>query len=284
MAFRKAITLQLGLIVASVDLNSSIEKEAANHIVCVGSTETPHVATQVKQRTACPDCDNDGKDVGSEFEKVAASTEGAVLLSLEEIAAAKAEAVGDSNKKIELSWHPVEQVRTQNIPSGGVYFLTPSNPYVTQLVDHFKDAMLRNPQLAFLGTFSPQGRPNLYEFRLFGESIIMVQLARAEDVKVLNQPIGALIPAYQEVLAAVLATATEYDPQAYADGVKVRMAALAATKATAEGVVLSKSSSKSAAVAPVIDLAAQMQAQLAALTKPTKAKVTPIRKPRKKVA
>lgn len=275
MAYRKNITLKLALITAPVDVSSGVEKEAENHQVCDGAN-TPHIPTQVKQSTACPNCGNADR---TSFKLVTAGQEGLVALTKEEIAAAKALAVGDSNKLIELSAHPVEQVRAQTIPNGSVYFLAPSNPYVAQHVDLIKDAMLRHSELAFLGVFSPSGRPNLYEFRLFGESIIMVQLARTQDIKVLAQPIGELLPAYQDQMDAILAaSATAYDPTVYADDVKVRMAALAASKATTEGEVLTATKSRSAALAPVVDLAAMMAASLTAAA-PKK-----VRKPRAKKA
>lgn len=265
--FRKGITLSLGIASAQVDVFTAVEKEASNHKVCTGSADKPHTATQVRQRTACPECDNDD---ASTFELVAAGDEGAAILTQDERNQAKKEAMGTSDKSVELTIHHAEEVGLQTIPSGGVYWLR-NHAGTTTGLDHIIDMLKRNPEYVVLGTWSPAGVPNTYQFRAFGDTLVMQQMADPAMVRVQQQETGVLSEALQGLMDQCLATmVTTFNPEAYRNQFAAKMREIVAAKPVEENVVLTaKAKGKPVQAAEVVDFAAALAAQLAA-AKPAK--------------
>jgi hypothetical protein len=268
------ITVKLSLINAAAGVYTAVEKPASNHTVCVGNGTVSHAPTQIKQSRACPveECRNDDD---STFQLVAATSDGAgVLIDKSERDAIREEASKATKSVVELTPHPVESVRANTIPYGSVYYLQSG---AGQAWDHLVDAMVRHPELAFLGTWSPQGKPNLYEFRLFEGTPLMVEVARTEAIKVIAQEGGTLDAGMQQAMDTFLQMATKpFDPAAYQSEFDAKMAELLASKAPEETVVLTKSKSGTKEAAPVQDFAATLAASIAAVGDDGK------KKPRKK--
>jgi len=264
-AYRTKITVSLALASAQVNVYTAIEKEAGNTIVCTGKDEQhTHVATQIKQTRVCPvpDCENSDP---ATFRSVAPTGDGGgVLLDAGEREAIKKAAAEATKDRIALTPHPVENVRSSTIPSGSVYWLS-AQPSIGW--DHLVDAMARHPEVAFLGTWSPQGKPNLYEFRMFGTTMLMVQVARTEAIKVEAQPAPTLLDAFTQSQMDMLVAGTtkDYDPAVYVSEFETKMAELVASKSPEETVVLSTSKSGTKEAAPVADFTASLAASLAAV-------------------
>jgi non-homologous end joining protein Ku len=283
MAYRTGIVLKMGAVMAQVDINSGVEKEEALKTVCVG-TATPHPPTPIRQSVACPDCGNGLRDT---YKK--ARVEGRssfVLVEQTEVAETKANAVGMTKEIIELSAHPIEEVREQTIQGdGSVYYLTPSKPALAPLLDLLRDTLYRHPELAFMGLWTPSSRPNLYEIKLFGNTLVMETRARTETLKIIQQPAGDVAEVVQAQMDALLPTMTTvFDPATYADTYQEKLAALVAAREAVDGVAPTKSTGATVTALPgAVDLSALLQGALdsAGVKAPAK-KAT--RKPRKAAA
>lgn len=284
MAYRTGIVLKMGAVMAQVDINSGVEKEAALKTVCVGDAAIPHVPTPVRQSTACPGCGNSQYDT---FKK--ARVEGRssfVLVEQTEVAETRANAVGMTKEIIELSAHPIEEVREQTIQGdGSVYYLTPSKPALAPLLDLLRDTLYRHPELAFMGLWTPSSRPNLYEVKLFGNTLVMESRARTESLKIIQQPAGDVAEVVQAQMDALLPTMTTvFDPATYADTYQEKLAALVASREAVDGVATEKGKATVTALPGVLDLSALLQGALDSAGVKAPAKKATTRKPRKATA
>ena len=259
------ITVKLSLMSAAVGVYTAVEKKESNHTVCLGKPGASHPATQIRQTRSCPveDCRNDDD---STFQLVAATDDGAaVLIDRSERDAIREEAAKATKGVVELTPHPVESVRANTIPYGSVYYLT-GKAETDEAWTHLVDAMARHPELAFLGTWSPQGKPNLYEFKLFEGTLLMVQLARTADIKVIAQTYSETKEQMRAALDMFLTMTTKaYDPAAYVSEFETKMAELLASKAPEDTVVLTTSRSGAKEAVVVEDFAATLAASLAAV-------------------
>ena len=262
MAYRPGVILQLGTITAIVDVDNAVASVAGLKNVCLGPTGTEHIPTAVKQQPLkCPACGNDDATTMKKANVVAKQF---IVVEKTEVADAKAGAVGATNKFISLQAHPAEEVHTQCIQGGGVYQLKAASQPMVGVVSLLLDTLRRHPELAFTGLWSPAGRQNFYEVRPFGDTLVMEERARTEDLKIIQQPFAAIDPAFQTQIDAILAvTVMPYDPATYQDAYLKKLEEVLASKQAQDGVLAAKSKS-SPIVAGSVDLSAMLGAGLQA--------------------
>lgn len=261
MAYRKGIVLQLGAISTLVDVESAVVAEESLKTVCVGDAASPHIPTAVKQSLACPACKND--DRGS-FKKARVEGTDFTVVEQDEVADARVNSVGATKAIIQLTPHPIEEVRTQTIQGKSTYYLTGSKPELMPLYGLLADTLRRHPEFAFLGLWTPVGRPGLYEIRLFGDTLVMEGRERTESLKIVQQEYPVVPSVNQQQMDQLLpGMVSAFDPATYADTYKANLDALIASKAAVAGVLGEKSAaSKSSVPTGTIDLTALLNAQL----------------------
>jgi non-homologous end joining protein Ku len=263
MAYRPGVILQLGTITAIVDIDNAVQSVAGLKNVCLGPTGTEHIPTACKQQSLkCPDCGNDDPTT---FKKAKVEAKQFVVVEKTEVADAKAGAVGATNKFISLLAHPAEEVHTQTIQGGGVYQLKAANQPMVQVVSLLLDTLRRHPELAFTGLWSPAGRVNFYEVRPFGDTLVMEERARTEELKIIQQPVAAIDPAFQSQVDIILAgNVVPYNPATYQDAYLQKLEAVLASKQAQDGILVPKGKS-TPTVAGAVDLSAMLSAGLAGL-------------------
>lgn len=261
MAYRPGVILQLGTITAIVDVDNAIASKVSLKNVCCGVTGTEHIPTAVKQRPLqCPDCLNDDP---STLKKASVSGKTFTVIEKTEVQDAKVGAVGASAKFISLLAHPAEQVHTQSIPGGSVYQLKAGSQPMVPVLSLLVDTIRRHPELAFTCLWAPAGRQNFYEITLFGDTLVMQECCRTEDLKIVQQPVVVIDPAFQKQIDAILsATVVPYSVATYADTYLAKLAEVLATKEAQTGVVGPKTVS-TPTVAGSVDLSAMLGMGLA---------------------
>lgn len=260
MSYRKGIVAQFGVITTIVNLDSAVAKEESYKQVCVAG----HPPTPVRQSLNCEHC---GPIQRSDLKKAQVVGDQYVLIEADEIEQIKAEVVASTKKVIQLTPHRTEDVRACTLPSGSSYCLTPSDTYAKPTYSLLVDTLKRHPEITLLGLWTPTSRPNLYEAKLYGDSLVLEQRARPEDVQVPSLEITEIPEVNQKQIDQLLAgMVQDFNPSTYADTYRDRVADLLASKDAVTGVVLEKvaGAAKPAATAAV-DLTALLQQQMEAL-------------------
>lgn len=282
MAYRNGKALQIGgLLTVLVDIDSAVETAPGLKTVCKG-TGTPHVATALKQHLTCPNCGNEDPTF---FEKASVDGGEFLVVGQDEVSQAREAAVGTTKDLISLTPHPTAQVRESTIMGKGVYYLMPHKPAYAPLYGLFVDTLKRRPEVAWLALWTPATKPNLYEVRLFGDTLVMEERARTETLKVAQvaRDEDSVTDGFRsQVDMLISATESPYDPAKYVDQYAAQMLELLATKQAEVGVLgEAKAGARPLALAPVIDLAAALAASLSAagVTAPAPKKRAP-RKPK----
>ena len=267
MAYRPGVILQLGTITAIVDVDNAIASIAGLKNVCCGGNITTHPPSAVKQQPLkCPVCTND--DTGT-MKKARIEAKQFIVVEKDEVADAKAGAVGATAKFISLLAHPADEVHTQAIQGGSVYQLKASSQPMVPVLSLLLDTMRRNPQLAFTGLWSPAGRQNFYEVRPFGDTLVMEERCRTEQLKIIQQPFIEPAPAFRTQVDAILAqTVVPYDPATYEDAYLRKLEEVLATKAAQDGTLIPKSKATTTTVAGAVDLSAMLGLGLKAVGLP----------------
>ena len=261
MAYRKNITLQIGVISFTVDLDGAIETESRMKNVCVGDV-TPHAPTPVKNNTSCPDC---GNKEWSSFKKAEVDGKEYRVVDVDEVTKAKEDSIGATKQVISLTAHPTTEVRTQTVQGDGTYYLTPASVGSADGYNLLVSLLRKHPEVAFLGLWTAVSRTNLYEVRLFGDTLLLEGRARTESIKIKPQPAGAPNAMFEQQMDLLLPMLTKpFDPATYADTYKQEIEKLIASKTAVEGAAGPKAAGAKQAAATV-DLSAQLDAQLAAL-------------------
>ena len=265
MAYRPGVILQLGTITAIVDVDNAIASVAGLKNVCQGSALAPHTPTAVKQRPLqCPDCLNDD---ATTLAKARVEGKQFIIVSTEEVADAKTGAVGATAKFISLLAHPAQDVHSQSIQGGSVYQIKAASQPMVPVVSLLLDTLRRHPELAFTGLWSPAGRQNFYEVRPFGDTLVMEERCRTEQLKIIQQPVTAIDPAFQKQIDSILAvTAVAYNPATYEDAYLRKLEEVLATKVAQSGVMVPNAKS-TPTVAGSVDLSAMLGLGLAAIKK-----------------
>ena len=242
MAYRPGVILQFGMVTVIVDIDNAVASEVGLKNVCLGPTGTEHVPTAVRQQPLkCPECDNDDPTtmkkanvVGKQF----------IVMEKTEVADAKAGSIGASAKFISLLAHPAEEVHSQSIQGKGVYQLKPSTQEMGKVVSLLLDVVQRHPEPAFTCLWAPAGRQNFYEVRAFGDTLVMEERCRTEQLKIIQQPKFEVLPAHQARMDENLLTdVVPYSPATYQDAYLAKLDEVLASKTAQSGVLAPKSKS-----------------------------------------
>lgn len=265
MSFRKDIVLQLGTITTMVNIDSAVDKDDATGLktVCVGEDAAhTHAPTAVRQDLKCPSCLNNDR---ATFKKAKVDGTAFTVVEADEVAATKATANGAGKKIIQLLAHPSSEVRTQAIQNGSVYYLSPSNAALAPLYSLLVDFVKRHPETSFLGQWVPTSRANLYEIKVLGDTLVMEERARPEQIKVVQQAFTAPAAEHQKMMDDLLPTlTTPFKPELYTDTYAEQLAALIASKTAVDGVVAEKTASvPKVQTTGVVDLTALLTNALA---------------------
>ena len=263
MAFRKGVVVQYGTIMAIVNVDSAVASEPGLKNVCLGDGHgADHEPTALKQNLKCPKC---GNNDAATMQKARVEGKTFTVVSKEEIAEAKAATVGSTAEVIALTAHPSEQVHTQSIQGGSVYQLTAGSQAMVPALSLIHDMIARHPELSFTCLWTPASRPNFYEFRAFGDTLVMEQRVRPQDLKIVQQPLAPIEAAFQKQVDAILqATVADFEPATYADAYRAKLDEVLASKEGQEGELGEKSKSSPKAPTGSVDLSAMLGAGLKA--------------------
>lgn len=274
------IRVTLGALVNfQASVHSAVEdnENAGLSSLCVheNTEHKDEPASPIKRRDFCPVCDN---DVRATFRKGQLSGNSAVMLTAEQVEAAKAH--GQAIKgTLELRTHTSDSVNG-TFPTGKSYYLNAKSPADAKLYALVAKTLAAHPELTLIGEASLRGSAMLYQVIADNGALIMRQLARPETVRerpvVEGEADEKLGPLLEQLLTL---SAEPFKPEAYASQ---RAQALSEALSTAPSVV-TVAQDGAPAVANV-DLITQLQAKLAELGQPP-APAKPARKPRtRKVA
>lgn len=274
MSFRSSILIQLGILAVMVDLDSAVASAASLPNVCLGDVDVvdangqtvhapPHIPTAIKQQNKCPDCTN--TDKGS-FKKARKVGKQFIVVDLEEVAQAKADAIGSTNTAIHLTVHPAGEVHLHTIHSGGAYSLKAATQGMVESLGLLTHHIKAHPELAFVCEFTPAGRSNHYELVVFGDTLVLEQRCRTEDLKIVQMPLVEENLTNLGMLDQFLPTlVAPYDPALYHDKYLKTLDSILATKVAQDGVQSAPSKSTGPKVVGAMDLSSILAAGLAAL-------------------
>lgn len=260
MAFRTGVILQLGPISTQVNIESAIEREESLKTICAG-TSTAHTPTAVKQSTACPECQNGDY---ATFKKASVDHGTFVIAEQAEVADVREQSIGITKDIIALTAHPIEELRTQTIQNGSVYYLTPYKPALAALYAIIRDTLARHSEFGFMGLWTPQKATALFEVRLFGDTLVMEGRARTETIKIVQQPLVTVEEVNQQQIDMLLPTMSKpFDPETYSNTYAASLAALLASKEGVDGVVGEKAKASKPTITGTVDLTALLGGMLA---------------------
>lgn len=263
MSFRSNILIQLGVLSVIVDLDSAVASVPSLSTVCEGPLGgTPHILTAIKQETKCPDCGNEDKATMKKAKKVGKQF---IPIDAEEVAQAKADSIGQTAAAIHLLVHPAEEVHLQTVHSGGAYAVKASNQGMVEAVGLLTRHIKEHPELAFTTLFAPSGRVNFYELVVFGDTLVLEQRCRTEDMKIVQQPLAdenrvnlAMLDQFLPTLVAA------YDVSLYQDQYLQKLETILASKVAVDGVQSVAAKSTGPKLVGAVDLSSMLSAGLAA--------------------
>jgi len=272
--------LQLGPIGLEVNVMSAVEDEDAGLVsVCLHDTVSDEQLASmgvtretspstIKRRDYCPVCDNDAKGT---FHKAKIVGGAAVLIDATALQALVA-ADEPTKKNIELTVHPAAQL-TAAFPSGKSYWLAPRSAAGGANYGLLATLLAMRPDLGFIGQFSFNGAPALYQLVVSEGMLMMRQLARPSALR--DRPVVAVEgeSAFLELAEKFADTiCAQYDPADYGNQ---RSAAVAALVEASVPVALAGEGQSVSVVSASVDLAAALTA---AMAKAAPAPVKPARK------
>lgn len=268
MAIRSNVKIQIGPVATTVSVDSGIARPVYDPTVCLGQPGHPeHAPTPRKMPAVCPHC---GPIVDTtRTAKARKIGDSYHLLPPEEVAALSAEH-SSPFKDPAFEPSPREQVEAATVPGDKLYYLSP-----TGLEGNYGNlvAMIRaHSELSFLGRWTPRSAVGVYSLEVRGDVLVMVERQMLSGLKPL--PVIAAAPdAFEQMCVdAVAALTVDFDPAAYDNAHTIAVAeAFAASTQVAELVTTRTTTAK---VAPPADMAAELQALIAASKKPA----TPARK------
>lgn len=265
MAWSRNATMSLNLITFVVSIRTAVKKEdeVSAHAVCDGAGSKDgktHVLTRCKAPLTCPQCNADDR---TKFLKAVDTDSGLKLLDNTERAGAQASAdIETMKKQVALGLHDAAEVSTKTMPGGGAYYLHPkagADAYYAIV-----EVLRKHPEKVLLCQWVPVSRANLYQIKVFGDTLVMLEQARTEDIQVEQLPVTAPKPTDVAMLEAFLDNlTTPFDPATYADQYTANLRKVLADKdaVTVEG---SKATKAKGSLAPVVDLTSTLEALLAA--------------------
>jgi hypothetical protein len=269
MAYRPGIILQFGMITVIVDIDNAVASETSLKNVCLGHAESQkadgtlvaavmHAPTAVKQRPLMCPSPGCGNEDPTTFKKAHVVGTQFVVAEKTEVADAKAGSIGATAKFISLTAHPAEEAHRQSIQAKGVYQLKPSTQEMAKVVSLLLDVVQRHPELAFMCEWAPAGRQNHYEVRAFGDTLVMEERCRPEQLKIIQQPKLVVLDIHQARMDENLKTdVVPYCPDTYKDGYLAKLEEVLASKTAQSGVLAPKSKSIPM-IAGSVDLSAML--------------------------
>jgi non-homologous end joining protein Ku len=275
-SLRTGVTLTLGPIATQVNIESAIVSEESLKTVCVGRPATaaqialdpalagkvvPHKPTAIKRASACPDCDN--TDFGS-FKKAKVDHGGFTIIDQEEVASVRESAIGATKDIMQLTAHPIAELRERTIQNGKVYYLTPYKPALAGLYGIIRDTVSRySNEYGFMCLWTPRTATGLYEVRLYGDTLVMEGRARPEEIKIVQQLVVEVPPINQQQIDLLLPTmAKPFDPEVYSNVYASALAELLASKEAVEGVVGERAKTTKPTITGTVDLTAMLGGML----------------------
>ena len=262
MAYRKGITLSLGLISFQVDLDGAVAKEESLRNVCLGDGTTQHDPTPIKNNPACPACGN--ADFAS-FKKASVHGNEYSIVEADEVKEAKDKAIGATKNIVALTAHRSEDVRLQTIQDGGVYYLSPSSAAAAAGYALMVETLKEHPEVSLLGMWTAVSRTNLYELKVFGDTLVLEQRARTQDIKVVQVPVSAADATLKAQMGMILPMMTQdFDPDSYSDAYRKALDELVESKQVVEGVQTSGGGTNKSRPVAAVDLTDALNQMLAA--------------------
>lgn len=229
-AVAKGVALSLGLVTASVTVNTAVESSrTGNKNCCAGPAGTPHDPTPVSQVNRCTTCDRDVPY--GEIVKAHPVGDGFVILEAEEIVEAKQDATA-LKKLMSLTPHSAAEVEVATVTGKQSYYLTPDLGHETTYAI-LRSLVANHPELAFVCQWTPRSNAGMYRLQHRDGALLLTERVRPSGVKpaptVTADAPEAMLAMGEQVLM-LPGVITDFDPATYADTYEQRLAAIIATK------------------------------------------------------
>lgn len=270
-AIRTNVTISLGFFSFNVKLTSATEKVPGPVTMCAGHGDTEHPLTKVRQRLACPGCDND--DAAS-FVR-AMEVGGDQFLQLPGEFSPWAEDELSALKNIKLDVHDAAEVENRTLPGEKFYYLEPQSPVFNKAYGLMVNRVLTRTDKAFVFEYAVRGVPAFYRLKVMNDALCAVELARPELIR--EAPQVELDYNSAEITmadAAIDALNAPFLPEVHADKRKAALDAYVAAHTDAAVTAVTPDQP----VAPVLDMMGALQASIDA------AKPAQVPAPRKRAA
>lgn len=260
--FKRTVTLTYGFVQALTDLTSSKAPEDKDTKLTQVCTAGGHAPTKPKWDPFCPAC-NTTVPKGT-LAKASEPTKGTfVVMTADEVDDLK----GDDEQykgKLALTSHLWSEVEGSTIPTGTVYYLTP-NPK-DQFYEVLRQMILDTPDLAYMGRYTVTSRAATYRVRPYGDILVAEQMLEPEMLVAPPSYTPTPIPEAMLEMAREVATkfVTPYDPAAYANTYKVRLAEALGAREASPGAALPATTAATTVADPMAAMLAQMAAMVSA--------------------
>lgn len=289
--FKRTVTVSYGFVSATCALTSTKVKTDTEQVqLCTGQdpaqpAHKDHAPTKPTWDPYCPVCQ--ASVARASLVKGTEVAKGSyVVMTTDEVAALKSD--DEQYKgKLALTAHDAAEVTGKVMPSGTTYYLAPDPK--DQFFGLLRQMIADNDDLAFLGLYTVTSRSALYRVRPFGDVLVAEQMLRPEET--LTAPTFTAPPIPEQMLTMAQQVArgfvTPFDPAAYADTYRQRLAEAVATRTAAPGASIATAvAAQPAGPDPMAAMMAQMQAMLGQAPSQPKAvkpvKTTTARKARAK--
>lgn len=269
MAYRKGLVLQFGLVTCIVQIDGATSKPDSLTSVCCGTPgATEHVPTPITQNVSCKTC---GLVSRSDLKKAREVGSGQYqVIDQQEVASVRDASMGATKKMMSLTIHDASEVDSRTVPGEQVYYVAPDGSAQVGAYSVLLDAVIRNPDKAFLTRYTPASSVSTFRLKAFNGQLVLEKAVDPENVKPATftdaiEP-DAGIQSQMDMVIAQMTTA--FDPSAYGNTYAKALDALLSSKEAVEGEVIEKSSrtEKTVATTGVVDLSAQLAAMLSATT------------------
>ena len=235
VSLAKGVSLSLGLISATVRVESALDKPDSLRTLCVG-TNGPmgtHSPLAIRNVTTCDVCGPitdkttllKGKPVGDGF----------AIVDADAIETLKHDHDDAYKKSISLTVHPVDEVASSTAQGEKMYYLVPDGAEDRYAL--FASMVEAHPELAFVGLYTVRSRASMFTLRSHDGILVLEERTRAENMKAAPEVTGtcnqALLGMAEQLLPAMV---TPYDAAAYSDTYQAALdSLLAAAQVTEAG-------------------------------------------------
>ncbi len=282
----KDVVLSWGLINCIVNVEGAVKAEESLSTVCDGQGK--HPPTKVHMKRHCATCASEVSY--TDLKKAREVGKGNfVLVDQQEVADIRASVVGASTKALGITSSPAEEVFTTTLQGEKVYFLLPSNAAQLGPYSLILDGVMRHPEKAFMGIWTPRSRPAMFQLKAFqGKALTLEERVWPEKVRTTPgvdfiEPPQVLREQFDMVLENMT---TPFDVTQFADTYKRKLDELVASKEVVAGI--SDEPTKAGPSMPTsvgsVDLSAALAAMLAGGSDAPDPAAKPARKPRKKAS